>query len=95
VKKRHVAVLDPPLHWVTHSYVIVCSTVPSNSSLYFGVGRGLGGLLGAYLWDAIGAVDTFRLFGLISASMALAYAVAAFVMRSKKSDKFEINDPIK
>ena len=55
-------------------------------SLYFGVGRGLGGLLGAYLWEAIGAVHTFRLFGAVSASVAIFYTIAAFILRAKKSE---------
>ena len=55
-------------------------------SLYFGVGRGLGGLLGAYLWEAVGAVDTFRLFGAAAASAAVFYTVAVFVLRTGKSE---------
>ena len=66
-----------PLHKLTYKFF---------RSLYFGVGRGLGGLLGAYLWEAIGAVYTFRLFGAVSASVAIFYTIAAFILRAKKSE---------
>ncbi len=54
-------------------------------SMYFGVGRGLGGLIGAKAWDEIGAVDTFRLFG--AGSMAMALIFAAFSIARKKFSK--------
>ena len=70
--------LDPTSQANVHKYYF--------RSLYFGVGRGLGGLLGAYLWEAIGAVHTFRLFGAVSASVAIFYTIAAFILRAKKSE---------
>ena len=50
----------------------------------------MGGLLGAYLWEALGAVYTFRLFGAISASVAIFYAVAAFILRTRESEIAQI-----
>ena len=73
--------LDPTSQANVHKYYF--------RSLYFGVGRGLGGLLGAYLWEAIGAVYTFRLFGAISASVAIFYTIAAFILRARKSPEVQ------
>ena len=78
------------IHRLAHNILVILSSImPSFTykcfrSLYFGVGRGLGGLLGAYLWEAIGPVYTFRLLGAVSASVAIFYTVAAFTFRAKK-----------
>ncbi len=46
--------------------------------------------MGAYLWEYLGAVDTFRLFGLMSATVAVAYGIAAAVIRARTRSDLQI-----
>ena len=57
-------------------------------SMYFGVGRGLGGLVGAYAWESYGGAATFRLFSIGSMASALMYSGFALAQRRKSSNKF-------
>ena len=57
-------------------------------SMYFGVGRGLGGLVGAYAWESLGGSVTFQLFSIGSMSSALLYSVFALIQRRRSSNKF-------
>ena len=57
-------------------------------SLYFGVGRGLGGLVGAYIWEAFGARATFRIFSCIAIGSAVVYLTVVLVRKRLMSHKF-------
>ena len=57
-------------------------------SLYFGVGRGLGGLVGAYIWEAFGARQTFRIFSCISVGSAPLYMCVILIRTKVLSSKY-------
>ena len=53
-------------------------------ALYFGVGRGVGGLLGGLGMERAGARVTFRAFGFASAGCAAMFAGAVLVARCNR-----------
>ena len=60
-------------------------------SAYFGVGRGLGGLLGGFAIEAVGNVTSFRLFGAVALASAGIYSLVMLVERLRKSRKYVIH----
>lgn len=61
-------------------------------SLYFGVGRGLGGLFGAYAWEALGAQLTFMTFSTASIFVAVTFFVSSLIAERRTKDKFILNE---
>jgi len=60
-------------------------------SSYFGVGRGLGGLLGGFAIEALGNVTTFRLFGAVSVASAGIYTIIIALQKMWKRKKYVIH----
>ena len=57
-------------------------------SCYFGLGRGLGGLLGGFAIESLGRVMTFRLFGSFSLLISALYAFVIAIQKCRKSRKY-------
>ena len=57
-------------------------------SCYFGVGRGLGGLLGGFTIEAFGNVTSFRIFGGVSVAALGIYSSVVTVERFRKRRKY-------
>ena len=57
-------------------------------SCYFGVGRGLGGLLGGFAIEALGNVRSFRLFGTASLGSAGIYSLVMVIQKLRQSKKY-------
>lgn len=60
-------------------------------SAYFGVGRGLGGLFGGFSIDALGNVQSFRVFGGVAVVTAGCYYTVISFQRCRKRKKYDIN----
>ena len=63
-------------------------------SSYFGVGRGLGGLLGGFAIEALGNVTSFRVFGGVSLVTAGIYTLVIALQKIYKSRKYVIHDAV-
>ncbi len=61
-------------------------------SAYFGVGRGLGGLFGGLAIEAVGNVNTFRIFGLVSSVSAIVYSVIMLIQRIRNTKKYGVEE---
>lgn len=63
-------------------------------SSYFGVGRGLGGLVGGFAIEAFGNVTSFRLFGAVSLASAGIYTLVIALQKLYKSRKYVVQDSV-
>ena len=61
---------------------------------YFGLGRGLGGLLGAWAWEFFGVVDTFRLFSLAAFGVAGIYLIVVVAARVVQRARSSVINPV-
>ncbi|TRY69336.1 hypothetical protein TCAL_04104 [Tigriopus californicus] len=59
-------------------------------SLYFGVGRGLGGLIGAYSWELIGPRLTFQLLSTLAMGSGVFYSIIMLAHRKLRSNKYKL-----
>lgn len=59
-------------------------------SLYFGIGRGLGGLIGAYSWEMVGSRLTFQLLSTVALGSAVFYSIIMLVHRKFTSSKYKL-----
>lgn len=57
-------------------------------STYFGVGRGLGGLVGGFAIEALGNVTSFRLFGAVALASAGIYFIVICIQKLRHSRKY-------
>ena len=63
-------------------------------SSYFGVGRGLGGLLGGFAIEALGNVRSFRVFGTVSLASAGIYSLVMVLQKLRKSKKYVFHNTV-
>ena len=61
---------------------------------YFGLGRGLGSLLGAWAWEFFGVVDTFRLFSLSAFGVAGIYLIVVVVDSVLQRARSSVINPV-
>ena len=60
-------------------------------SVYFGIGRGLGGLIGGFTIEALGNVTSFRIFGSVSVASVGIYSLVMTVEAFRKKREYTIH----